>query len=269
MARRPTIEVFGLSFLDMISCGLGGVLVLMLIFSARVESLAAPPAPRPSDQEVPPDLAYFHLGVRCSGGVDDAFEVRLEVPEVLRATASRFEERRNLTAGAEAELYWSLLQRGLQGQGRLEVTLGRGGGSLAAVEDLRRRACEYGFREGVSPHDQRVARQLLAVTEDLESSRTPEAWRRAMQSLYSGLEECSHGIVKAPVIAALATLDGAWDSHRSTLGPASRCRVELATHADVQALDLEVVGPRGLSVEVMGASYALVSGLDPCSPEGS
>jgi hypothetical protein len=34
MRRGGTLEVFGLSFLDLISCGLGGVIVLMLIFAS-------------------------------------------------------------------------------------------------------------------------------------------------------------------------------------------------------------------------------------------
>jgi hypothetical protein len=34
MRRGETLEVFGLSFLDLISCGLGGVIVLMLIFAS-------------------------------------------------------------------------------------------------------------------------------------------------------------------------------------------------------------------------------------------
>lgn len=33
--REPT-EVFGLSFMDLISCGLGGVIILMLVFSSLV-----------------------------------------------------------------------------------------------------------------------------------------------------------------------------------------------------------------------------------------
>jgi hypothetical protein len=38
MAKKSRdIEVFGLSFMDMISCGLGGVIVLMLIFSSLVK----------------------------------------------------------------------------------------------------------------------------------------------------------------------------------------------------------------------------------------
>jgi len=36
MARGKEIEVFGLSFMDLISCGLGGMLVLLLIFSTLV-----------------------------------------------------------------------------------------------------------------------------------------------------------------------------------------------------------------------------------------
>jgi len=35
--KQREIEVFGLSFMDMISCGLGGVIVLMLIFSTLVK----------------------------------------------------------------------------------------------------------------------------------------------------------------------------------------------------------------------------------------
>lgn len=34
MRHGETLEVFGLSFLDLISCGLGGVIVLMLIFAS-------------------------------------------------------------------------------------------------------------------------------------------------------------------------------------------------------------------------------------------
>ncbi len=38
MAKKSRdIEVFGLSFMDLISCGLGGVIVLMLIFSTLVK----------------------------------------------------------------------------------------------------------------------------------------------------------------------------------------------------------------------------------------
>jgi hypothetical protein len=36
MSKSREIEVFGMSFMDMISCGLGGVIVLMLIFSTLV-----------------------------------------------------------------------------------------------------------------------------------------------------------------------------------------------------------------------------------------
>lgn len=38
MAKKSRdIEVFGLSFMDMISCGLGGVIIIMLIFSSLVK----------------------------------------------------------------------------------------------------------------------------------------------------------------------------------------------------------------------------------------
>ena len=38
MRRRSEVpEVFGLSFLDLISCGLGGVIVLLLVFIANVK----------------------------------------------------------------------------------------------------------------------------------------------------------------------------------------------------------------------------------------
>lgn len=36
MAKTREIEVFGLSFMDLISCGLGGMLVLMFVFSTLV-----------------------------------------------------------------------------------------------------------------------------------------------------------------------------------------------------------------------------------------
>ncbi len=38
MTPRRDIEIFGVSFLDLICCGLGGVIVLALIFSAIIES---------------------------------------------------------------------------------------------------------------------------------------------------------------------------------------------------------------------------------------
>ncbi len=38
MAKSREIEVFGLSFMDLISCGLGGMLVLMFIFSTLVNA---------------------------------------------------------------------------------------------------------------------------------------------------------------------------------------------------------------------------------------
>lgn len=37
MSRRAEIEVFGLSFMDLVCCGMGGVLVLMLIFAALIQ----------------------------------------------------------------------------------------------------------------------------------------------------------------------------------------------------------------------------------------
>ena len=38
MAKNKEIEVFGLSFMDLISCGLGGMLVLMFVFSTLVKT---------------------------------------------------------------------------------------------------------------------------------------------------------------------------------------------------------------------------------------
>ncbi len=38
MAKNRDIEVFGLSFMDLISCGLGGMLVLMFVFSTLVNA---------------------------------------------------------------------------------------------------------------------------------------------------------------------------------------------------------------------------------------
>lgn len=38
MSKNKEIEVFGLSFMDLISCGLGGMLVMMFVFSTLVEA---------------------------------------------------------------------------------------------------------------------------------------------------------------------------------------------------------------------------------------
>jgi hypothetical protein len=41
MARRTEIEVFGLSMLDTVTCGLGGALILMLFIASKIEPQAA------------------------------------------------------------------------------------------------------------------------------------------------------------------------------------------------------------------------------------
>ena len=62
MSKRKDIEVFSLSFMDLISCALGGVIILMLIFSTLVVPDGANEPATPNDQASVPLSPYYKKG---------------------------------------------------------------------------------------------------------------------------------------------------------------------------------------------------------------
>lgn len=99
MAEREDVEVFGLAFLDVISCGLGGVIILMLIFSTLAESggerkreVQATTAAQEKGIDVPP-FAVVHLDLLQGGaGTGRGFDVVATPPDVFKLRASRLFE---------------------------------------------------------------------------------------------------------------------------------------------------------------------------------
>jgi len=73
MKRRNEIEVFGLSFMDLICCGLGGVIILMLILSTLIRQ----------GQEEPAGMAAERKAKASEADRSFAIEIDLSVPESL------------------------------------------------------------------------------------------------------------------------------------------------------------------------------------------
>jgi hypothetical protein len=178
--RRRETEVFSISFLDVITCGLGAIILLVMI-SKPGEPLVLEPAPRPLDGVIA-DLQEKLFAIRGAARVlnrdltaaqEQLSEIKLRVARL----SSELGSLQNLAAGAETSAS-TLAAR----KGELQAAL------QSLTEEMRRLEAQRTqvrtqFAGGIP-----VDSEYVIFVIDTSGSMFQYAWGRVMQEMIGVLE---------------------------------------------------------------------------------
>jgi hypothetical protein len=242
---RAPLEVFGLSFLDVICCGLGAVLALLVILASQL-TIVDDVLSAPTDSTSLHD-SFFAFSATCQAP-NQFLTMRAVGPMADFRTASRFDVAASGATGAVTAFRDA--SNANFPSFRLEIVADR---RAQARTDLYDAISRFVGDRSVG-HEQHIG-QMNHAHALLTSAKNEAAWQAAVEAAKDATKGCILG-VKEPVQEALRGGGSAWIESRS-VAPTVDCEVELVTSRELKRVSQSVVGRREICVVPRGPFYAL------------